>query len=405
MTGLKFVSLGGMLVFMVAAWLISENRRRVDFRLIGWGVGLQFVFALAILKTGPGYVVFDCAKVVMTKVLDFTEVGAGFLFGRLVSDQSVGAVVAFKVLPTIVFVSSLMGVLYYFRVIQAAVWVMAKAMQVTMRASGAEAFMAAMFVFMGIESVTAVREYIRRMTRSEMFTVMTAFMATIAGSVMAAYVSFGAEAGHLLAASVMSAPAAIVMAKLVVPEVEAAATGGGSAVSLRSGDVNVIEAAANGAAEGLKLAAVIGGMLLAFVALIGMMDYLLGLVEVGGRALSFEYLAGYVFSPFAFAMGVPWGDCREVGTLLGIKVVFNEFIAYRRMQAMTGVGALQPRSVTIATYALCSFANFGSIAILMGGIGGIAPERKKEVARLGLRALAAGCLAGFMTATIAGILI
>jgi CNT family concentrative nucleoside transporter len=231
---------------------------------------------------------------------------------------------------------------------------------------------------------------------------MTGFMATIAGSVMAAYVSFGASAGHLLAASVMSAPAAIVISKLMVPETEKSVTsyGGSSAVKLRSDAVNVIEAAANGAAEGLKLALTIGAMLLAFVAIIGMMDHMLGYFHT-----SFEVITGYIFAPFAFIMGVPWEDCLDVGKLLGIKVVFNEFISYQRLEAYIDGGTLGARSVTITTYALCSFANFGSLAILIGGIGGIAPERKKEVARLGLKALAAGCLAGFMTATVAGLLV
>jgi CNT family concentrative nucleoside transporter len=243
--------------------------------------------------------------------------------------------------------------------------------------------MAAAFVFMGIEAVTAVREYIQKMTRSELFTLMTGFMATIAGSVMAAYVSFGASAGHLLAASVMSAPAAIVISKLMVPETGRPVTSGGTeGIELRSEAVNVVEAAANGATDGLKLALTIGAMLLAFVSIIA-----------------------YLFAPFAFIMGVPWEDCLEVGKLLGIKVIFNEFISYQRLETLIEGGTLAARSVTISTYALCSFANFGSLAIVIGGIGGIAPERKKEVARLGLRALAAGCIAGFMTATVAGMLI
>jgi CNT family concentrative nucleoside transporter len=268
-----------------------------------------------------------------------------------------------------------------------------------MRASGAEALMAAMFVFMGIESTTGIKDYIRKMTRSEIFTVMTGFMSTIAGSVMAVYVSFGASAGHLLAASVMSAPAAIVISKLMIPEADTPVTGSRMKETLKSADVNIIEAAANGAADGLRLAATIGAMLLAFIALIGMMDHFLGYANT-----SFEHITGYLFTPVAWLMGVPWEDCFTVGSLLGVKVVFNEFISYQRMQAHIGSGALSPRAITIATYALCSFANFGSIAILLGAIGAIAPERKKEAARLSLKALLAGLLAGFMTATIAGIL-
>lgn len=399
----KSISLAGIFVLMLVAWALSENRRRIDIRLVTWGVGLQLLFAVLILKTGPGHYVFDIARVVMTRILDYSVTGASFLFGTLPTDFEIGAIMAFKVLPTIIFVSSLMGVLYYLRVIQGVIWVMARIMERTMRASGVEAFMAAAFVFMGIEAVTAARGYIAKMTRSELFTLMTCFMATIAGGVMAAYVSFGASAGHLLAASVMSAPAAIVIAKIMMPETEVPVTlnkTGDEGFHLKSADSNVIEAAASGAEMGLKLALTIGAILLAFVALIGMLDSMLNLFGT-----SFEGISGYVFAPFALIMGVPWQECLVVGKLLGIKVVFNEFISYQLLQGHIEAGTLSPRSITIATYALCSFANLGSMAILIGGIGTLVPERKAEVARLGLKALAAGCLAGFMTATIAGVLV
>ena len=402
----RLVSIFGLFFFLFVAWAISEERRRVSWRIVGWGVSLQILFALVILKTTPGRVLFDLARDVMTRILDFTEFGAGFVFGSLATDPSYGAIIAFKVLPTIIFVSSLMGILFYLRVIQVVIRAIGSVMERTMRISGAEAFMAASFVFMGIESVTAVKAYIRQMTRSELFTVMTCFMSTIAGSVMAAYVSFGASAGHLLAASVMSAPAAVVISKLMVPE------GAGKREvgdfdepidikkSFVSEDANVIEAAANGAEQGLRLALTIGAILLAFVALIGMFDFLLGYAGT-----SFEGISGYILSPVAFIMGVPWEDSFEVGKLLGIKIVFNEFISYQKLQGLIASGALSERSVVITTYALCSFANFGSIAILIGGIGGVAPERKREVALFSLRALLAGAMAGFMTATIAGILL
>lgn len=396
----RLISLSGLFIFVALAFALSENRRLISWRLVAWGIALQFIFAVLILKTGPGLLVFEFARVVMSSILDFTDYGSKFLFGSLVTDFNIGAILAFKVLPVIIFVSSLMGVLYYFNIIQFVVRLMAKAMEKTMKASGAEALMSAMFVFMGIEATTGVKEYIRKMTRSEMFTVMTGFMATIAGSVMAVYVSFGASAGHLLAASVMSAPAAIVLSKLMIPEREKTLSGTDAKEALKSMDVNVIEAAANGAQDGLKLAATIGAMLLAFIALIGMLNHFLGFINT-----SFEEIAGYLFTPVAFIMGVPWEDCSKVGELLGIKIVFNEFISYQKMQGMVASGSLSPRSVTIATYALCSFANFGSIAILIGGIGSIAPERKKEIARLSLKALLAGAVASFMTATIAGILI
>ncbi len=396
----RLLSLSGLGVFILIAWLLSEDRRRINARLVLWGIALQFFFAVVILKTAPGRYVFDIARIAMTKVLNFTDIGASFLFGNLTSDPAMGAMVAFKVLPTIIFVASIMGVLYYYGVIQAVVRGMAWIMRRTMKASGAEAFMAAAFVFMGIEAVTAIKQYIRRMTRSELFTLMTGFMATIAGSVMAAYVSFGASAGHLLSASIMSAPAALVISKIMIPERDTPLTAEEGGTELKSGDVNVIDAAANGAVEGLKLAVTIGAILLAFVSIIGMLDSLLAYFNT-----SFEGITGYAFAPVAFVMGVPYDDCIEVGKLLGIKVVFNEFISYQKLKHYVDAGALSPRSVTIATYALCSFANFGSLAILIGGIGGIAPDRKKEVVSLGIRALVAGSMAGFMTATIAGILL
>lgn len=396
----RYISLIGLVVFVALAFLMGEERKRVNWRLVAWGISLQFIFAVLILKTGPGLMLFDLARVVMTGLLDFTDAGSRFLFGNLISDVNIGAILAFKVLPVIIFVSSLMAVLTHLGVVQVVVVFMARVMERTMKASGAEALASAMFVFMGIEATTGIKDYIRNMTRSEIFTVMTGFMATIAGSVMAVYVSFGASADHLLAASVMSAPAAIVISKLMIPETETTASISGVRASISSDDANIIEAAANGASDGLRLAATIGAMILAFIAIIAMLNHFLGLAGI-----SFEEAAGYVFTPFAFLMGVPWEDCTKVGELLGIKVVFNEFISYQRMQAYITAGTLQPRSITIATYALCGFANFASIAILIGGLGSIAPERKKLVSRLAMKALAAGVLASFMTATIAGILV
>ncbi len=403
----RFTGIIGLVLFVAIAWAFSENRSKIDWRLVAWGLALQILLALFILHTSVGHIIFDAARIVMTKLLDFTDYGSRFLFGSLVSDFEINAIVAFKVLPTIIFVSSLMGVLYYLKIITVVVRAMARVMEYTMKVSGAEALMAAMFVFMGIESTTAIKQYLRRMTRSELFTVMVCFMSTIAGSVMAVYVSFGASAGHLLAASVMSAPAAIAISKIMIPETELPVTAGvgqGRAQelndSLKSSDVNIIEAAANGAADGLKLALTIGAMLLAFIALIGMLDYLLRFTGT-----SFAGISGYLFMPVAWVMGVPWNECHLVGELLGIKIVFNEFISYQKMQGMIASGELSGRAVGIATYALCSFANFGSIAILIGGIGSVAPERKSLVASLSLKALLAGLLAGFMTATIAGILL
>jgi CNT family concentrative nucleoside transporter len=394
----RLTSLLGMAVIIGLCTLISQDRKRISWRLVAWGVGLQFALALLILKSDPGLKVFQLAEKIFAKLYDFTSIGVEFLTDKPLSEintaLSIGAV--------LVFVASLMAVLYYLRVIQAFVYLFSKLMQYTMRISGAEALASAFFVFMGIETVTAIKRYVGEMTRSELFTVMTAFMATIAGSVMVIYVGvFGAEAGHILAASIMSAPAAILLSKILVPETEEPKTGAKIHWSeMRPEESSVIEAAANGAEDGMKLALTIVAMLLAFVALIGMLDFFLGIAGT-----SFRELSGFLFAPVAWLAGVPWEDCLQVGRLLGIKVIFNEFISYQEMQQMAQAGALSPRSFTIATYALCSFANFGSLAILIGGIGGLAPERKSEVARFGLRALLAGFLAGLMTAAVAGILV
>jgi len=397
----RLISLAGLILFLAIAWTLSEAKRGVSPRLVVWGVALQCLFALVILKTAPGHLVFEYARAVMMRVLEFSDYGSKFLFGSLVTDYTIGATVAFKVLPVIIFTSALMGVLTHLNIIQQVVKVMAFVMQKTMRASGAEALSSAMFVFMGIEATTGVKDYIRKMTRSELFTVMTGFLSTIAGSVMAVYVSFGASAGHLLAASVMSAPAAIVVSKLMVPELGRPETSsGGEKASLKGDEINVIEALSNGAYDGMRLAVTVAAMLIAFIAIIGMFNSVLGYAGT-----SFETLAGYIFTPVAFVMGVPLEDCSKVGELLGIKVVFTEFIAYQKMQAYITAGTMQPRSITIATYALCSFANLSSIAMLIGGIGTIVPERKKEVASLALRALLAGVLASLMTATVAGLLV
>ncbi len=402
----RLISFAGLLAIVGFAILISKDRKRISWRLVAWGVALQIFFALIILCTAPGLKLFEFANLAFNKLYEFAGIGAGFLFGQTLT--GLNDFVILNIGATLVFVASLMSILFYLRVIPALVCAMARVMRATMRASGAESLSAAMFVFMGIESVTGLKKYLKEMTTSELFTVMTGFMATIAGTVMAIYARvFGASAGHLLAASIMSAPAAILISKIMIPETgEPSTCGSMDWGSVRSDDSNVIEAAASGAADGVKLAINIGAMLLAFIALIGMLDALLGYAGAPlGAELSFRKISGYVFAPVAFIMGVPWSDCLEVGQLLGVKVIFNEFIAYQQMQGMVAAGSLSPRSTTIATYALCSFANFGSLAILIGGVAGLAQERKKEVARLGLKALLAGFLAGCMTAAIAGALV
>jgi CNT family concentrative nucleoside transporter len=311
-------------------------------------------------------------------------------------------------LPTIIFFSSFITVLYYFGILQRIVSVFAKVMMRTMGTSGAESLSASANIFVGqTEAPLLIKPYVGAMTKSELMAVMTGGFATIAGGVMAAYVGMGVSAKHLLAASVMSAPAALVMAKLMFPETEKSVTAGSVAIEIDRPWANSIDAAASGAADGLKLALNVGAMLIAFVALIALIDF--PIVKLGQLAgydtWSLRALLGWMFQPLAWVMGVPWADASQVGTLIGIKTAVNEFVGYVEMEKMVQAGQLSERAQIIATYALCGFSNFSSIAIQIGGIGAMAPERKSDLARLGLRAMVAGSLACFQTATIAGFLI
>ena len=419
----RLISLFGLLVFIGIAALFSKDRKRINWRTVGSGVGLQFLFAIIILKTTPGQWFFSTARKVITRLLSFTDNGAEFLFGNLyranqgivdnlggdgpfmLMDEAshkfveIGNIFAFHVLPTIIFFAALMGVLYHIGFMQLLVRMMAWVMARLMRVSGAESLSAASNIFVGqTEAPFVVKPYIKQMTNSEIMAIMTGGFATVAGGVMAAYVRFGIDPGHLLAASVMSAPAALVMAKIFYPETESPVTMGTVKLDIEKDTANVIDAAANGAAAGLKLAANVGAMLLAFIALIAMINYFLGFLGV-----SLNQILGYAFSPLAFCMGVDKADLLAFGNLLGTKIAINEFVAYIDLAALKAT--ISERSYIIGTYALCGFANFSSIAIQIGGIGSIAPERRHDLARLGLRAMFGGALASWMTATIAGILI
>lgn len=396
----RLVSFGGLLVLLGIAFVLSEKKKGIDLRIVAWGLGLQFLLALFVLKTSVGEVLFDAVQEVFLRFIGFSDEGAEFLFGRLATDPSFGAIVAFQVLPIVIFVSAVSGILYHFRVIQTVVKWIAHLMQKTMGTSGAESLGAALFIFLGVESVTAIGKYIQKMTRSELFVIMTAFLATIATSVMGAYVAFGAEAGHLLAASLMSAPAAVVIAKIMIPETGEPLTTGKVEFEPEVNTENAMDAAAGGAINGMHLALNIGAMLIAFVGMVAMANYILQ----GITGLSLESIFGYAFSPFAVLMGVPAQDAIRVGQLLGTKTVLNEFLAYQQMTEMAADGRLSPRAITISTYALCGFANFGSVGILIGGLRSVAPNRGKEVATLAIKALIAGTLAAFTTACFAGIL-
>jgi CNT family concentrative nucleoside transporter len=429
-------SILGLLVLGLLAWGFSVDRKNVAWRVILWGVGLQLVFALFILKTPMGAQIFDSMNTVIVSLLGFTVEGARFIFGELVYDNvpvgmgeagtnapiqtlpgqvaRTGASFAFNVLPTIIFFSTLMSVLYHLGVMQFIVRGFAWVMQKTMKTSGAETLSAAGNIFVGqTEAPLLIRPFVEKMTMSELNAVMTGGFATVAGGVLAAFVGmlvayFPDIAGHLMAASVMSAPAALVMAKLMYPEDGEPVTKGAVKLELEKPDVNVIDAAARGASDGLGLALNVGAMLLAFIALISLLNALIGLL--GGLAgidgLSLELLLGWVLAPLAWLMGVPWVDAVTIGSLMGMKTVLNEFVAYIQLSSLLQEGVpLQPRSVVIAIYALSGFANFSSIAIQLGGIGPMAPTRRHDLSRLGLRAMVAGSLAAFMTATIAGMIL
>ncbi len=406
--------IAGLAVILALAYLLSSARRAIDFRTVGWGLGLQFLFALIVLKTSVGRIVFQTAGAYITKLLNFTYVGSSFVFGPLgdpniwpkimtnVLGQEGGQyanIFAFMVLPTIIFIAALFAMLYYFGVMQLIVRVFAVIMRRFMRASGAESLNVAASIFMGqTEAPLTIRPFLPRMTESELMTVMTAGMAHISGGVMAAYILFGVEAQHLLTAVIMTAPGTLMMAKLFVPETREPETMGTVRLQVERTDVNVIDAIGRGTGEGLHLALNVGAMLISFLALIALVNAILGTV-----GLSMQQIFGWVFSPIAWSLGVPWKDAATIGNLLGTRMVLNEFVAYSQLGPLKPV--LDPKSFTIATFALCGFANFSSIGIQIGGIGALAPERRHDLARLGLRAMLAGTFANFLTATIAGMLL
>ncbi|GAB6098641.1 NupC/NupG family nucleoside CNT transporter [Halanaerocella petrolearia] len=393
----KFIGIIGMFALLGIAFAVSENRKEIDYHPIIGGLLLQLTFAFIILKLPVGKMAFEKLSDGVAKILSFSTDGADFLFGSL---MDTGFSFALSVIPTIIFFSSLMSVLYYLGIVQKVVRVMAKIMKKTMDLSGAESLSAAANVFVGqTEAPLVVKRYVPDMTRSEIMALMTGGMATVAGGVMAGYIGMGIDAGYLLAASIMSAPAALVMAKIIVPETKESVTSGDVEVNLDIDNTNVIDAAAEGASEGLQLALNVAAMLLAFVSLIALINYPLSFLGT-----SLEQILGYIFAPLSFLMGVPVAEIQEVGSLLGQKMAINEFVAYSSLSEMIKEGTLSAKSEMIATFALCGFSNLSSIAIQVGGIGSLAEERRGEIAALGIRALIGGSLATYMTATIAGLL-
>ncbi|MGV3515686.1 NupC/NupG family nucleoside CNT transporter [Luteitalea sp.] len=410
----KVQSLVGLLVLLAIAFAWSSDRKAIDRKTVAWGLGLQIVIALIVLRTTPGRDAFAAAGRGINWLLDFGSVGSAFVFGPL-GDKTVwprvmtgalgeegarySVLFAFQVLPTIIFIASLFAILYYLGVMQLVVRVFAVGMRFVMKASGAETLNVAASIFMGqTEAPLTIRPYLAKMTQSELMTVMTSGMAHISGGIMAAYVLFGIEAQHLLTAVIMTAPGTLMMAKMFVPETQVPETMGSVTLETERTDVNIIDAAGRGTSEGLMLALNVGAMLISFLALIALVNALLGLA-----GLSLQQIFGWVFAPIAWSMGVPWQDAGSIGNLLGTRMVLNEFVAYSQLGAMKAT--LDPRSFTIATFALCGFANFSSIGMQVGGIGALAPQRRSDLARLGFRAMMAGTLANFVTATIAGFLL
>jgi CNT family concentrative nucleoside transporter len=415
----RFTGLLGLVSILAIAWLFSAHRKAIQPKLLLWGLGLQFTFAFLVLKTGFGKL-FQAASVAVNALLEYAESGSQFVFGPLGAKSGsfavegqpgmvvkTGVIFAFQVLPIVIFIAALFSILYYFGIMQYVIKGMAWLMLRIMGASGAESTNVAASIFMGqTEAPLTIRPFLPRLTQSELFTIMVSGMAHVSGAVMAAYVKIaGVEIKHLLTAVIMTAPATILLAKMFLPEVDEPETRGSVRIEIEKPGVNVIDAAARGAGEGLHLALNIGAMLVAFLALIamvnGIMGWMHGLMPVLPESL--EKLFGMVFAPVAWLMGVSWKDAQQVGNLLGTRLVLNEFVAFLQLGPIRE--QLDPRSFVIATYALCGFANLSSIAIQIGGIGALAPGRKSDMARLGLRAVAAGTMANFMSACIAGMLL
>lgn len=419
----------GIIILIVVAFLFSANKKSVDWRLVGIGIVLQIIFGFLITKVGFVADIFSSISKAFVKFLSFSENGAMFIFGDLATD-TFGFIFAFKVLPTIIFFSTVSAGLYYLGILQKIVFGIAWIMSRTMRLSGPESLSAAGNIFLGqTEAPLLVRPFIPTMSRSELMCLMTGGMATIAGGVLAGYVAFlGGDsleeqtrfAAYLLGASIMNAPAAIVISKIMIPETDKSAVNDKLEVSQENMGVNLIDAMSIGASEGLKLALNVGGMLLAFIAVIAALNFILsGLIgeysglnawvvsSTGGQfqGFSLEYILGQVFRAFAWVIGVDWNETLQVGSLLGQKTVINEFVAYLSLADMKNAGTLSNKSIVIATYALCGFSNFSSIAIQVGGIGSIAPNQQGNLSKLGMRALLAATLACLMTATIAGSLL
>jgi CNT family concentrative nucleoside transporter len=416
----RFIGVIGLLVMVGIAYALSNNRKAIRWKTVGWGMGLQFGLALLVLKTDLGLEAIDGAARLVTRLLNMSVAGATFLFGSLgtraaaegVNSPAREFLFAFQVLPTIIFIAALFALLYYYGIMQFIIRGLAKFMTKVMGTSGAESLNAAASIFMGqTESPLTIRPYISKLTESELMTVMTAGFATVSGAILAAYIQTGVDPRNVLMAVVMAAPAALALSKVIVPETGTPLTAGVVKLDVPRQDPNVLGALARGTTDGLGLALNVAAMLISFLAILALLDGILGGIHtllddwwgITYFPESLQVVLGWFFRPLAWLMGIPWNDAGTIGGLLGLRVVTNEIVAYIELAKVKDM--LDPRSYAIATFALCGFANLGSIGIQIGGIGALAPDRRDDLARLGLRAMIAATLANFMSACIAGILL
>ena len=407
----RFVGILGMLTMMGLAYLFSTNRRAIRYKTVFWGLGLQIAFAFLVMRWQYGQLVFAKLGAGANWLLDFAFYGSTFVFGDLGKKGSpMGFYFAFQALPTIIFIAALFALLYYFGIMQIIVKAAARVMTSLMGASGAESLNVAASIFMGqTEAPLSIRPFLPDVTRSELMTIMTSGMAHVSGGMMAAYILYGIKAEHLLAAVIMTAPGTILIAKMLVPETETPLTAGRVEMAAMERDVNALAAISRGTVDGLHLALNVAAMLISFIALIYLVDGCFGAASnwLAPHGIPFpsslEVIFGYLFSPIAWVIGIPWHDCHAIGNLLGLRMVTNELVAFQRLGPMQAT--LDPRSFTIATFALCGFANLSSIGIQIGGIGALAPNKKSELARLGVRAMLAGTMANLMSASLVGIML
>ena len=404
----NYTGILGIIVLLGIAFLLSNNKSSINKNIIFWGLGLQISFAIIILKTSFGKALFFYFNILIVKLISFADAGSDFLFTSFIPEVGYDQALinfAFRALPVIIFFSSLIAATYHLGIIQIIIKNIAKVMEKTMKTSGAETLSISANIFVGqTEAPILIRPYISKMTNSELMTVMVGGFSTVGGSVMALNITWLNNipeiAGHLLAASVMSAPAALMVAKIIYPETKSYQIINSNSIKLKSQDNNLVDAIGRGATDGLKLAANVAAMLIAFISLVAMINFILSLLGT-----SMQEMLGLLFKPLAWTMGIPWADAKIVGTLMGEKIVLTELIAFRDLSDYVSNNTISERSVIIASYALCGFANFGSIGIQLGGIGSMAPKRKKDLSKLVFKAMLGGAIASWLTASIVGILI